>query len=336
MASRIRNRFTDEEVKYAINKGKRQDGSIDYRRMSNQLSNNPHGTRVSPELCRYWAKQFEKKTKGGNDFRTLTQANRDIKNERVLREPSRYEDAAITPLPEVKNEAVLVIPDLHAPYHHPDTLDFLSAVSDAFDVDSVVSLGDETDKHAMSFHDSDPNLDSAGKELEQARKFLFCLHELFPAMKVCHSNHGSMLYRKANSHGIPIQYLKTYREVLFPNGGGEQWDWAYSHVLDLPNGEQVLFKHQPAGSAILDAAHEGMNLVVGHLHGKFNIEFAKSAHRQYWAVQGGCLIDNDSLAFAYGKESKNKPILGVTVILDSIPTLIPMRLNNQGRWVGTV
>lgn len=336
MAKRIRNLFTDEEVKYSINKARREDNSIDYKKMSAHLSNNPHGTFVSPELCRYWSFQFENKTKAGNDFKTLTPANQVIKQERNLREPSRYDDQSVLPLPESRNEAVLVIPDLHAPYHHPDSLDFLSRVADSFDVDTVVNLGDEADKHAMSFHDSDPNLDSAGVELDKARKFLACLHELFPAMRVCHSNHGSMLYRKANAHGIPVQYLRTYREVLFPNGGGEMWDWAYEHILDLPDGSQVMFRHQPAGSAVSTAAHEGVNVIVGHLHGKFDIEYAASSARLYWGVQGGCLIDKDSLAFAYGKESKNKPILGCTVIIDSIPHLVPMRLNEGGRWVGTL
>lgn len=329
---RLRNRFSDKSVFEACNKASRADGSIDFKLMSTILSDNPHLTMVSPELCRYWAKQFSSKKLNGTHYLTMAKPNRELKEARNLRTPSRYEDHSIGDMPESDNNAVLVIPDLHAPYHHPDTLDFLSEVASCFDVDTVVSLGDETDKHAMSFHDSDPNLDSAGRELEQAQKFMKCLHQLFPVMRLCHSNHGSMVYRRANAHGIPVQYLKTYREVLFPDGGGELWDWDYSHTLLLPTGEKALFKHQPAGTAILDAAHEGANLVAGHIHSKFSIEFAKSANKQYWAVNGGCLIDNESLAFAYGKEHKNKPVLGATVILNGVPVLVPMQLNKHGRW----
>lgn len=45
---------------------------------------------------------------------------------------------------------------------------FLRHVRDTYGPDMVVNMGDETDGHAISFHDSDPNLDSAGVELEKA------------------------------------------------------------------------------------------------------------------------------------------------------------------------
>lgn len=334
--AKLRKLFTDTQVKVAMKSATRADGTVDYKAMSSALS--VIGiAEISPQLALYWAKQFSFKRKDGGDFRTLTQANRDIREKAVkLRKPNRYEDKAIPMLPETGNTSILVIPDLHAPYHHPDSLDFLAAVSDAFDTDTVVCLGDETDKHAMSFHDSDPNLDSAGLELEKSRAFLKQLHNLFPVMRVCHSNHGSMHFRKAKAHGLPVQYLRTYREVLFPEGGGEQWEWQYEFKLTLPDGQTVLFKHEPAGSAIADAAHNRCHLVTGHLHGKYFIEYAANSEQLYWALQGGCLIDRESLAFAYGKESKMKPIIGCSVIVDSLPILVPMRLNNHGRWIGSL
>lgn len=334
MGKRIRKLFTDLEVESSINKAMRDDGSVSYNDMSSVLSHNDHGTTVSPELCRYWALQFKIKNKSGKTYKTLTKANESIRSNVKLREPSRYDDFCTVPQPESDNNSVLVIPDLHAPYHHPDTLDFLYAVSQAYDCDTVISLGDEADKHGLSFHDSDPNLDSAGMELEKTRKFLACLEQMFPYLRICHSNHGSLVYRRAASHGIPVQYLRTYREALFPDGQGQGWDWQYNHKLTLPNGSKVLFKHQPNGTPIATAAHEGINVVTGHLHGKLDVEYAASSERLYWGVSSGCLIDKDSLAFAYGKEFKLKPILGCTVIMDSLPHLVPMRLNGAGRWIG--
>ena len=162
------------------------------------------------------------------------------------------------------------------------------------------------------------------------------LHRMFPVMRLCHSNHGSMHFRKAHSHGIPVQYLRTYREVFFPHGGGERWEWQHTHILELPNGEQVAFKHQPAGAVLTDAAHERMNLVCGHLHGKMSIEYASNSHEQYWAAQGGCLIDESSRAFSYGRESKYKPALGCLVIIEGVPQIIPMQTNSEGRWIGKI
>lgn len=333
---KIRNLFTNKEVEEAVESAKRADGTINYRLMASILSDNTHGTTVTRQLAKYWAKQFEKRKKNGEAYETLAIVNRAIKEERKLRTPDRYEDLAIVPLPDSPHRSVLVIPDTHAPYEHPDTLEFLAAVAARYRPDTVVHLGDEADKHALSFHTSDPNLDSAGMELEKARVFMRKLHKMFPVMYICHSNHGSLHFRKASAHGIPVQYLRTYREVFFPNGGGDQWDWQHTHVLELPNGEQVAFKHQPAGAVLADAAHERMNLVCGHLHGKMSVEYARNTHEQYWAVQGGCLIDESSRAFAYGRESKYKPALGCVVILDGVPHIVPMQTNSDNRWVGKI
>lgn len=333
---KIRNLFTNKEVEDAVDSAKREDGTINYRLMADILSDNTHGTKVTRQLAKYWARQFSTRKKNGEAYETLVQANKELKASRKLRTPDRYEDLAALPMPASDHHSILVIPDTHAPYEHPDTLEFLAAVAARYRPDTVVHLGDEADKHAMSFHMSDPNLDSAGMELEKARVFMAKLHAMFPVMRLCHSNHGSMHFRKAHSHGIPVQYLRTYREVFFPQGGGERWEWQHTHVLELPNGEQVAFKHQPAGAVLGDAAHERMNLVCGHLHGKMSIEYARNTHEQYWAAQGGCLVDEDSRAFSYGKESKYKPALGCLVILEGVPQIIPMQTNSDGRWVGKI
>lgn len=331
---KIRNRFTDDAVQYAKEKATRADGTIDYIKMSSQLSNNPHGTAVSPELCLYWAKQFDTVKKNGEAYATLSKANTEIKAKRVLREPSLQDYDSQIELGICKNQSILVIPDQHAPYQHPDTIPFLIEVAAKYKPDLVVNLGDETDMHGLSYHDSDPDLDSAGVELEKARIFLAELATLFPKMLLCHSNHGSMLHRKAKTHGIPADMLKSYRDMLFPNGGGEGWDWKGSHRILLPNGDYVQFQHQASGKLLDAAAHERCNLVIGHFHSNFSIEYAASRAAAYWAMYGGCLVDAKSLAFAYGNLFKNKPIVGCSVILDSLPLLVPMRLDEEGRWIG--
>lgn len=283
---------------------------------------------VSRQLVRYWRKIFlECKSKAA--------ADRELRRNLQLIKPLPDDDVgADTTLPELASR-ILVIPDLHAPYHHEDALAFLRAVKDLFNPDLVVNLGDELDGHALSFHESDPNLDSAGVEFEKAKEMVLELHELFPHMLICHSNHGSLVYRRAKAHGIPVQMIKTYREMLFPNGGGQGWSWRYAWRIRTQLGD-VTFKHQASGQPLLDAAHTGTNLITGHEHGNYDIQYAASADRLYWAARSGCLIDNESLAFAYGKHTRNKPILGCTVIVGGIPMLIPMLLDSNGRWVNEI
>lgn len=332
--AKIWNRFTDKERITAIKASVKSDGTIDFKKMAELLSSNSHGTQVSPELARYWSMQYEEKKRDGGHYITLTRANRQLRLGRKLREPKPEDDKALVKQEPTKNNSILVIPDQHAPYHHPDTLDFLIAVAAKYKPDVVVNLGDEADHHALSYHDSDPNLDSAGMELTKARKFLQSLEKVFPVMKVCHSNHGSMVHRKAKTHGIPADMIKSYREILFPDGGGEGWEWDYLHRLELPNGEEVQFQHQASGCLLAAAAHERCNLVVGHFHAKYSIDYSASRAALYWAMYGGCLIDAGSLAFAYGENFKHKPIIGCSVIVDSLPILVPMRLDAEGRWIG--
>lgn len=284
------------------------------------------GKPVSRQIVAYWRKVFIENN--GN----LSGADRALKENRVLLKPQPDDDFGDTSFLKTRHDCIMVIPDIHAPYQHPDTLPFLKLVRDTFSPDLVVNLGDELDYHAMSFHDSDPNLDSAGMELENAKKFMHSLHKEFPDVLICHSNHGSMAFRRAKAHGIPVQLIKKYRDVIFPDHGAPNWSWASSWRVGTPLGE-VLFKHQSSG-ILTDAAHNSCNLVVGHSHGNFSIEYSASSSHLYYGMYCGCLIDKDSMAFAYGKHSLRKPIVGCGMIINGRPVLLPMVLDRGGRWVG--
>ena len=45
-------------------------------------------------------------------------------------------------------KSVLVISDLHIPYHHPDAFKFLAALKKKYKPDLVVNIGDEIDQHS--------------------------------------------------------------------------------------------------------------------------------------------------------------------------------------------
>ena len=234
-------------------------------------------------------------------------------------------------IPEHENSCILVIPDLHCPYQHKDTLAFLKAVKLEYYITRVICLGDELDSHAMSFHTSDPDLDSAGTELGRAREFLSELEILFPKLDLLHSNHGSMLYRRGKEHGIPKHMLKSYNDVL---GVSEGWQWHEDLTLELPNGQLVHFHHGRSADPLKVAQSLGMSYVAGHYHTQFNIQYFSTPIALNWAMQSGCLIDDHSLAFAYNKLSVGRPILGCSLIIDSQPKLVPMLLDRQGNWLG--
>ncbi|ALP47744.1 hypothetical protein Ahp1_25 [Aeromonas phage Ahp1] len=288
------------------------------------------GQEISRQLVRYWRKIYI------GHAGIKARADRELKQERKIHKPSREDDLGKLPSFVTHGDEcrrILVIGDLHAPYVHPDALDFLRELKERYNPELVVQIGDEVDNHAISFHDSDPDLKSAGDELEAAKEWLGEFVKVFPEVLVCDSNHGSLVYRKAKAHGLPAAMIRRYRDILFPQGGGEGWSWGEAWNINTVLGT-VRFVHQASGDAVSHAAHENVNLVAGHEHGKFGVNWAASSAKLYFGAYTGCLIDRKSLAFAYGKLALKKPILGAMVITDGCPQHIPMLLDADGRWVG--
>ncbi len=229
-----------------------------------------------------------------------------------------------------KENNILVISDMHIPYGHPDTMAFLTTIKTQLFPTKVVCIGDEVDAHSLSFHDSDPDLLSAGDELQVAIKILKKLYKLFPEVQVVESNHGSMIYRKGKHHGIPRKYIKDYADVLEAPVG---WSWHDEIILETKLGE-VMFRHQFKKDPLISAQQMAMSVVQGHFHEDFNIQFVSSPNKLLWAMTVGCLIDKKSLAFTYNKTNTKRPIIGVGMIINGLPQLIPMVLDKGGRWVG--
>lgn len=231
------------------------------------------------------------------------------------------------------NSRILIIPDLHFPYCHPDSLDFLHKVKKLLNPTRVICLGDELDYSSMSFHPNDPDLDSAGIELVRALGYIDTLHELFPKMELLHSNHGSMAYRKAKFHGMPRHLMKSYNDVL--GVPSDDWSWHESIIVVLPNGRKCKFVHGISANVLAASQSFGMSLVQGHHHSLFELRYWDGGHGLNFAITSGCLIDDKSLAFAYNKLQVKRPLIGVTFIENSIPQLIPMSLDENNRWTGT-
>jgi hypothetical protein len=219
------------------------------------------------------------------------------------------------------NSRILLISDMHIPYHHKGLLPFLDGLKTRYDPTRVICVGDELDKHALSFHDSDPDLDSAGKELERSLPVVAALKQMFPKMDIVDSNHGSMVYRKAKANGIPRRYIKSYNEVLGVDLG---WKWHMDLTLQLPDGQWVYFHHGKSAEAVKVSQAMGMNHVCGHYHESFGIKYWANPLGNFWGMNIGCLIDDSSLAFAYNNVNIKRPVIGTGLIIDGVPILEAM------------
>lgn len=221
---------------------------------------------------------------------------------------------------KAKGKCVLVIPDTHFPYHDPRTFDFLENLKVVYRPKFVIHLGDEVDNHAISFHDSDSELFSAGHELEKAIECLQRLHKLFPSMDLAESNHGSLLFRKFKAQGLPIRALKPLPQLY----GTKGWEWWDKIVVETKLGD-ILIKHGMSGTAGKWAKEVGMSTIEGHFHSRFHVTWFENEVRKYFSIHVGCLADRDSLAFAYNKSNIPEFQLGALIIHeDGFPELIPI------------
>lgn len=233
----------------------------------------------------------------------------------------------------MKYKKVLAIGDLHMPYHHKDSFAFLRALKKKYKgFDLVVNMGDELDQHAISMHDSNPDLPSAGDELRLAKTYVKELEGIFPDMTLLDSNHSSLVYRRALKYGLPQAYLKHYNEFL---DVGKGWKWVDDLTISLNDGSRCFFTHGMSANCLQIAQKMGMHAVQGHYHSKASIQYYSNPDNLNWAMQTGCLTNQQSLAFGYSKNFKDRFIMSSAVIIDGQPRIHPMVIKNH-RWIGKV
>ena len=220
---------------------------------------------------------------------------------------------------------ILVISDMHTPFQHPKTLEFLAALKLRYSPTFVVCVGDEADKAGLSYHEKSTSLPSAEDELKLAQMYLKEVEKIFPQMTLLHSNHGSLAFRKAATAGIPNAYMKSYKDVY---GVGDGWKWVDHLCIDLPNGLPVHFTHGRATDVTKVGKVHGMCVVQGHHHSLSKVEWwapfgiTGKDQKRLWAMQLGCLIDDYSAAFNYNKGQMLSPLINCGIIINGKPEII--------------
>lgn len=228
------------------------------------------------------------------------------------------------------SKPILVIPDLQIPFENEKALSFCASLKRHYGVpdENVLNVGDETDGYHGGSWPKDPNgtLTPRG-EIAVAREKLKEWAGVFPEMKLAISNHGLRWMRKASGAEIPSEVIRNYEEIFqMPSGWKWKEEWKFS---DLKTPFRMVHGQGYSGvnghrNAAIDA---GISTIIGHLHASGAVSYINTmGGKQIWAVNAGCLIDVDAYAFEYGKYSRNKPVLGATVICDSgrIPIWIPL------------
>jgi hypothetical protein len=208
---------------------------------------------------------------------------------------------------------VLAIGDKHGPFTHRNYLPFCKAVAKEYRCTETVDMGDEADNHGISFHEVDPDGLSPGDEMDKAEESLREWFGAFKNVRVCISNHGSLVYRKGKSSGLPSRVFKSYKELWkAPHG----WDWNLRWEID---GVQYIHGMGFSGvnGAITAAKKHRQSTVIGHIHSHGGVLWSASHRDLIFGLNAGCGIDIKAYAFAYGKDFPERPTLGCGVVYDN-------------------
>jgi len=232
----------------------------------------------------------------------------------------------------MSNKRILVISDMHIPYHHKDSFKFLKEIKKQFKPDTIINIGDSIDFHNISMHQSSPDLPNAGDELRITREYIKELESIFPVVTEVDSNHSSLVYRRAFKYGLSREFMKDYGDFL----GTKKWKWVEDITLTMSNGQRCYFTHGKSADVIKTSQAYSMNTVQGHYHTKFTISYWANPDNIFWAMNVGCLINQKSMAFDYAKNFRTRFIIGCGIIIDGIPRLLPMVLDKKGDWIGKI
>jgi hypothetical protein len=223
-----------------------------------------------------------------------------------------------------------VISDLQIPYEHPKALSFCTYLKNHYKIpdENILNVGDETDGYHAGDWPKDPDAElSPVHELSITRERLRQWGEVFPIMKLCISNHGMRWIRKATGAQIPSQIIKSYQQI-FETPQGWQWreEWRFNqlkHPFRMIHGMGYSGK-----DGHINAAKDAqISTAIGHLHSYAGVNHVRMmGSERMWAMNTGCLIREEAVAFKYGKYSRPKPTLGCGIIFNSgsMPVWIPL------------
>ena len=218
---------------------------------------------------------------------------------------------------------ILVVGDLHEPFSNDGYLAFCIKQYKRFKCQCVVFIGDVVDNHAMSYHEHNPNGESATTELEKAIERIKKWYTAFPEAYVCMGNHDRLIERKAVTNGMPKQLFKTFKEIIKAPD-----EWKFSLLWEI---DDIIFTHGTGSSGqyafVQRAVKNRKSTVMGHVHHVLATRYMASQHDRIFAMSTGCGIDVHAYAFEYGIDFMNRPVLGCGVIVDIVDAFtIPMRL----------
>tara|TARA_R110002050_G_scaffold32925_4_gene84306 strand:- start:1525 stop:2469 length:945 start_codon:yes stop_codon:yes gene_type:complete len=216
-------------------------------------------------------------------------------------------------------ENILIIGDIHEPFSLEGYLEHCKEMYKKHDCNKVIFIGDIIDNHFGSYHETDTEAYGAKYELSECIRKVKKWYKAFPNAEVCIGNHDAIVSRKAQTGGIPEEWIRSYSEVLeTPN-----WNWGTDFIHN-----DVRYTHGHKSAKARSAyKRDMMSTVTGHFHTDFYIEYNFGMSHNIFAMAVGSGVNDKAYAVKYAAGGK-KSAIGCGVVLDNgtQPILCPMDL----------
>lgn len=160
--------------------------------------------------------------------------------------PSHAEKRKPFILPKVNNN-ILLLPDLHIPYHIPEAIECALNYGRENKVNTIFINGDLIDCHQLSKYEKDPKKRSTKDEIDAARQFIEGLRKAFPTVQI---------YYHLGNHDLRYErWLNLHREILSDLFGDD--DMSLETRLNLINNKVTLIGDKQITKAGKLSIHHG-------------------------------------------------------------------------------
>jgi len=211
---------------------------------------------------------------------------------------------------------VLVIGDTHCPGMLPRYPSFLKRIHDRYECTKVIHIGDLVDNAAISYHEKHPSMSSAQDEFWKAKMQVGKITALFPKVEWLIGNHDALTERQCVTAGLLPGMLKQQEDIWgLPSG------WNVHPRFSRYKLENTVYSHGDAGkggmySSVKNSRDNFTNWVQGHNHSEAGVWYTTVEGSRVFGMNVGCGVDNQNLAFNYGRKFNKKPTLGCGVVID--------------------